>query len=264
MTTLAELQRNFIRDCLSGKHKNTNVLLAKDIDTSHISASGLLGIYQGSSIGNIIQAMKLTYPVIEKLVGEDFFRACCKEFISAHCPKSANMDDYGEEFADFLADFEPAKPLIYLKDVAQLEWLFHLSSLASDSSPTDWTHLSTVKADDALQVKFLLAPFVQLISSSFPIDIIWEMNQPNTTVNKEIDLTHNIDKQTLLIVFRSGLKTEIMTMTEGEFALLSSFNHQQSLAIAIETIAKIESGISIDDVIKKFIELNIISSFKVK
>jgi len=268
MTTLAELQRNFMRDCFSGKPSGTNVLLAKDIDTSLISASGLMGIYQGSSIANIIQALKLTYPVIEKLVGENFFRASCKKFISAHWPKSANMDDYGEEFADFLAGFEPAKQLTYLNDVAQLEWLFHLSSLASDSSPTDWARLSTGEADDALQVKLLLAPSVKLISSVFPIDTIWQMNQPNSAANKdiskEIDLTQNVDKQTSLIVFRNGLKTEIMAVTVGEFALLSSFNQQQSLANAIEMSIKVESNISIDDVIKTFIELNIICGFKVE
>ncbi len=243
MTKLAELQRNFIRDCLSGKPSSTTLLLAKDIDTSLISASGLMGIYQGSSIANIIQAMTLTYPVIEQLVGEDFFQASCKKFISAHWPKSANMDDYGEEFAEFLSGFEPAKPLTYLKDVAQLEWLFHLSSLADDCSTTDWTSLSTLAADDALQVQLLLAPSVKLITSPFPIDIIWQVNQSNSAVNKEVDLTQTIDKQTLLIVFRSGLKTQIMSVTAGEFALLSSFEQHKSLVTAIEISTQVDKSL---------------------
>jgi len=258
MTTLAELQRNFISDCLSGQLTSTNTLLAKDIDTSLISAPSLMAIYQNSSIGNIIQAMKLTYPVIEKLVGEDFFRASCKEFISAHWPKSANMDDYGVEYADFLASFEPAKQLVYLKDVAQLEWLFHLSSLAGDSIAVDWTCLSTVDADEALEVRLLLAPSVKLINSPFSIGQIWQMNQENSLEYREI----NLAQKTSLVVFRSGLKTEVMAVTEGEFAFLSSFYQNQSLANAIETSTKIDSHISIDDVIKKYIELNIISGFK--
>lgn len=262
MIKLAELQRNFISDCLSGKLTNTNSLMSKDIDTREFSAKSLMGIYQSSAIANIIQAMMLTYPVIEKLVGEDFFRASCKKFIRLHCPKSANMDDYGEEFADFLEEFEPAKQLTYLKDVAQLEWLFHLSSLANDSKVTDWSRLSAVPADKALQVKLLLAPTVKLMSSFFPIDKIWQMNQPNSIVNEEIDLALNTSQETFSIVYRSGLKTEIMTVTEGEFTLLLSFNQQHSLANAIETSTRIDSSISIDDVIKKYIELNIICSFK--
>lgn len=261
MTTLAELQRNFIRDCLSEHLSSTNSLLAKDIDTSLASASGLLSIYQNSSIGNITQAMKLTYPVIEKLVGEDFFRACCKKFISAYWPKSANMDDYGKEFGDFLANFEHAKPLTYLHDVAQLEWLFHLSSLGRDSIITDWASLSVVEADGALDVILLLAPSVKLISSSFPIDKIWQLNQSKASANEEIDLT--LQKETLLVVFRQGMKTEIMSVNAGEFALLSSFCHQKTLGSAIEKATKIDCGMSIDGTIKKFIGLNIISGFKI-
>lgn len=264
MTTLAELQDNFISDCLSGQLGNANTLLAKDLDTSVISAPSLMTIYQKSSIGNIIQAMKLTYPVIEKLVGEDFFRVSCKKFISSHWPKSANMDDYGEEFAEFLAKFEPAKPLTYLNDVAQLEWLFHLSSLADDSHIIDWTSLSSVPADDALQVILLLAPSVKLISSPFPIDKIWQMNQLNALVNEEIDLTLSQELQeTLLVIFKQGMKTEIMSVNAGEFALLSSLSQQQSLLNAIEKVTKIASDISIDNIIKKFVGLNIISDFKV-
>jgi hypothetical protein len=206
--------------------------------------------------------MKLTYPVIEKLVGEDFFRACCKKFIHNHWPKSANMDDYGAEFSDFLAHFEHAKHLTYLKDVAQLEWLFHLSSLARDSKVIDWSRLSAIPADNALQVKLLLSPSVKLISSNFPIDKIWQMNQPNVSETDPSNLTLDCDQQTFVVVFRQGLKTEIMTISTGEYALLLSFSKQQSLIRAIEAATQADSCLSVDDIIQKFIGLTVISSFK--
>ena len=56
-------------------------------------------------------------------------------------------------------------------------------TLVSDSSPTEWHSLSTVAADDALQVKLLLAPSVKLISSPFSIDMIWQMNQQQSLAN---------------------------------------------------------------------------------
>jgi len=257
MTALAELQRNFISDCLSENINSKKPLLAKDIDISLISASGLMGIYRSSAIANIIYAMKLTYPVIEKLVGEDFFRASCKKFILSHCPKSANMDDYGQEFGSFLANFEPAKQLTYLKSVAQLEWYYHLSSLDDDSKPVDWSLLSSI---DALHVKLLLAPSVKLITSPFPVNNIWQMNQSNAYENKPIDIS--LEQETLLIIFRSGLSTKIMTVTAGEFALLLSFSKQYYLNDAIEIATAKDNTISIDDTLKKFIELNIISGFE--
>ena len=178
VTTLAELQRNFISDCLSGKLRQDHTLLTKNIDSRVISAQGLMGIYQNSAIANITHSLILTYPVIEKLVGEQFFSAMCREYIFLTWPKSGNMDDYGVEFPEFLAEFEHAKHLIYLKDVARLEWAFHQSSLADDAPMTDWSTLA--QASDILQLKFLVTPSLSLISSTFPIDKIWYFNPAHT------------------------------------------------------------------------------------
>ncbi|NQZ27535.1 MAG: hypothetical protein HRT55_14605 [Colwellia sp.] len=89
------------------------------------------------------------------------------------------MDDYGENFPQYLADLQQAKYLTYLKDVAQLEWLFHQSSLVQDSGGFDWTKLEKVAPADALKFKFSLAPAVALIKSTHPIDELWQMNKDN-------------------------------------------------------------------------------------
>lgn len=79
-------------------------------------------------------------------------------------------------------------------------------------------------------------------------------------VNQDIDLTQE-QGNTCLIVFRRGLKTEIMAVAAGEFALLLSFAKQRSLTKAIEAATTTDNAISIDSTIKRFIELNIISGF---
>lgn len=261
MTKLAQLQRNFISDCLSGKLNKDNILMAKDIDGSAISAQGLMGIYQNSAIANITHSLTLTYPVIEKLVGEDFFRATCRQFIIVNWPKSGNMDDYGAEFANFLADFEHAKHLIYLKDVARLEWAFHISSLAEDASITDWSTLA--QASDILQLQFLVTPSLKLISSTFPIDNIWQVNQDNALPDTEVNFNNDIqDKSTFLVLFRQQLKTVILSITAGEFALLQAFDNGQTFEKSIVVASENQADFSIDDALKKFIELGIVSGFE--
>jgi hypothetical protein len=259
MTKLAELQRNFISDCLSGKLKQENALLTKDIDSSVISAQGLMGIYQNSAIANITNSLKLTYPVIEKLVGEEFFSAMCKEFIYITWPKSGNMDDYGVEFPDFLAEFEHAKHLLYLKDVARLEWVFHQSSLADDAIITDWSTLA--QASDILQLQFLLAPSFSLISSAFPIDKIWHLNQDGTPDDEKVAFTDEQDNNTFIVLFRQQLKTVVLPISAGEFALLSAFNNKEIFEQAIVAASQKQADFSIDESLKKFIELGIISGF---
>jgi len=195
--------------------------MTNDLDTQFISARGLMGIYQHSAIANITNSLSLSYPVIEKLVGKDFFQLMCKPYIVKHWPISGNMDDYGESFSSFLAEFEQVKHLLYLEDVAQLEWLFHQSSLANDNSFFDWTRLAKVSSSET--ITFLLSPSVSIMSSTMPVDKIWLMNQVNAPENVELSLDGDCD--TFIVLFRQGLKTEMMTVAESEFTFLQSIEN---------------------------------------
>ena len=259
MTKLAELQTNFIRDCLSGQLTPENTLMANDLDTQLISAQGLMSIYQNSAIANITNSLSLSYPVIEKLVGNDFFRVMCKQYIVNHWPTSGNMDDYGESFSLFLAKFEQAKHLTYLEDVAQLEWLFHQSSLANDSRHFDWTNLEKVTSSDTLT--FLLSPSVSIMCSTMPVDKIWLMNQIKAPENIELSLDG--DSDTFIVLFRQGLKTEMMTVVASEFAFLQSIENGHDFEAVIESAQTVDANMSIDHCLKKYIELGVICGFSV-
>lgn len=260
MTKLAQLQRNFISDCLSGRLTQNNILMAKDIKTSSISAQSLMGIYQNSAVANITHSLGLTYPVIKKLVGEDFFRAMCRKFIIVTWPKSGNMDDYGGEFSNFLAEFEQVKHLDYLKDVALLEWAFHQSSLADDAESTDWSKLAQVT--DILQLQFVLAPSLKLVHSIFPVDKIWQLNQSDMSLIVDLDFNDNEENVcTYSAVFRQGMKTIITSVTSGEFVLLKAFDDGQTFEQAINLSIAKQSDFSVDNSLKKFIELGVIVRF---
>lgn len=262
-TKLADMQRNFISDCLSGKLTKDNTLMVDDIDTRVISAQGLMGIYQNSAIANITHSLSLTYPVIEKLVGDDFFRATCRQFIREVWPTSANMDDYGEEFSAFLAEFEHVKHLAYLADVARLEWAFHQSSLADNANITDWSTLAQVT--DILQLQFVLAPSHRLISSAYPVDEIWQVNQDNALADIEVDFSHQHDEtnnSTFLALIRPELKTVIVPITLGEFEFLQCCENEETFEQAMISASSKQADFSVDDSLKKFIELAIIIGFK--
>lgn len=257
MTKLAELQTNFIHDCLAGSLTANNALMANDLNTQSISAQGLMGIYQNSAIANITNSLSLSYPVIEKLVGKDFFQVMCKQYIVKHWPTSGNMDDYGEFFSSFLAEFEQVRHLSYLEDVAQLEWLFHQSSLANDNSFFDWACLANVASSEA--ITFILSPSVSIMCSTMPVDKIWLMNQMNAPENIELSLDD--DSDTYIVLFRQGLKTEIMTVVASEFTFLQSIENGLNFETAIENAKDVDVDIAIDHSLKQYIELGIISGF---
>lgn len=85
-------------------------------------AGGRLGIYRGTVLGALAGALALSFPAVEKLVGEAFFARAAEVFARAHPPRAADLYGYGAGFPQFLRDYEPARTLSYLADVARFEW----------------------------------------------------------------------------------------------------------------------------------------------
>ncbi len=87
-------------------------------------------VYRNNVMMSLIDALADTYPVVQRLVGEDFFRAMARVFAQAKPPRSAVMAYYGRDFAAFIDAFPPAASVPYLADVARLEMARVLASAA--------------------------------------------------------------------------------------------------------------------------------------
>jgi hypothetical protein len=262
MTSLRDLQRNFISDCLSGELSDENVSLAPDIDTGTISAKGRMEIYRESAIGNIITPMQLTYPVVEKLVGNDFFRATCRQYIQNHWPETGNMDDYGDDFSFFLAEFEPAKNIPYLSDVARLEWLFHESSIANDQSPSDWSSFADLSEDEFEHVQIGLHPSVRFFSSMYPVKEIWDMNQETADSDQALDLDQASGGH--LVIVRQEFKTELYPIETAERAFLRALETGTTLFDAVDSAIEIDEACDMQALMTKHLGNGVLCTFTKK
>jgi hypothetical protein len=92
-------------------------------------------VHRNNVVVSLIDALADTYPVVQQLVGEEFFRAMARVFALAHPPLSPVMALYGEGFAEFIASFPPAASLPYLADMARLEYLYVQVYHAADDAP---------------------------------------------------------------------------------------------------------------------------------
>src|SRR5512146_2798388 len=92
-------------------------------------------VYRNTVAASQIEALAARFPVVKRLVGEEFFRAMAHEFVAQHPPRSPLLFQYGESFADFIDDFAPAAPLPYLADMARLEYLRGRAYHAADAEP---------------------------------------------------------------------------------------------------------------------------------
>jgi hypothetical protein len=138
-----------------------------------IDAAARLSLYRNTSVSTLTTALRLTYPAVQKLVGDEFFEGAARVFIDGHPARSAWLDQYGQGFGAFLAEFPPASSLPYLPDVAELEWAVSRALHAPDAIPIDLAGLATVPAAASPLLRLFPHPALGLVRANSPADLIW-------------------------------------------------------------------------------------------
>jgi hypothetical protein len=132
-----------------------------------------LAIYRNTCLSTLVNALRLSFPAVQRLVGVEFFDASAREFIRRHPPASAWLNDYGAGFAGFLSGFVPAATLPYLADVARLEWTVNRALHADDAPGLDLARLAALHQSARARVSFTAHPGLSLLRLEFPADAIW-------------------------------------------------------------------------------------------
>lgn len=133
-------------------------------------------VYRNNVAVSLTEALRQAFPVIRKLVGEEFFTAMAREHARLHPPRSPLLMLYGEDMPAFLAGFPPVAHLGYLPDIARLELALRQSYHAADARPLPAERLQELSPGAFLSARLMLAPAVRLIRSDWPIHAIWQAN----------------------------------------------------------------------------------------
>ena len=115
MPNLLELQLQLRRVVLGG---DTTELVGA-IRGDGLNPAARLRIYRNHALTTLGAVLEGTFPVVCRLVDKRFFAYAAHEYLREHPPHSRCLIDYGADFADFLAAFEPCRDLPYLADVAR-------------------------------------------------------------------------------------------------------------------------------------------------
>ncbi len=144
------------------------------IDSMGRPAGRRFSVYRNNVAGSLTEALRASFPVLEKLLGAEYFAALAGVFLRAHPPTSRMMMLYGTEMPAFLEGFAPLAHLPYLADVARLEQARREAYHASDST-VDAAALA-IAPERFLAARLVLAPPVRVIRSRCPVVSIWRAN----------------------------------------------------------------------------------------
>jgi hypothetical protein len=166
MPTLRELQSSFAAAVLGGDAAAVQHAVRGD----GLAAEARLAVYRHHVFTSLTAALEATFPVVARLVDPRFFRYAADRFIRQHPPTSPCLSEYGATLPQFLARFEASRHLVYLPDVARLEWAMNAALHAPDVAPLPAEALRRAPP-------VALHPSVMLLDSPWPIDRIWRQAQ---------------------------------------------------------------------------------------
>jgi len=136
-----------------------------------------LSIYRNNAAINFRTALGLSYPVLRRRVGDDYFRQLAVQYRERHPSRSGDLHWVGRDFAAFLAEHLQGTEYAWLADLARLEWSREQAAVAVTHTTVGAEVLSRFAPEQLEQLKFSLQPSLRLHASDFPIFTIWAANQ---------------------------------------------------------------------------------------
>lgn len=188
-------------------------------------------VYRNNVLSSLIDALAASCPVVQQLVGSDFFRAMAAVYVRNSPPRSPILADYGASFPGFIETFAPASGLPYLADVARLELLRVRAYHAADAEALASDVLTTaLAAPDSLGALLLrLHPSLGLLDSAFAVVSLWGAHQGALAL-ADVDPY----QAQCALVLRHELEVEVIGIRQGDVHFIQALQQQQPLGRAAE------------------------------
>ncbi len=188
MEKIKQIQTDFREALLENNAK----AIINHIRPSQIRAEFRLSIYRNTVNQSLYRALENTFPAIWQLVGKECADSVAFAFLQdeKHFPTTPCLDDWGEKFPIFLHTIQSLKHLVYLKDIATIEWLQHLSYCAEDYHALEPAALEKYEPQNLDELELLFNPSVFLYSSAYTLKTIFDfVAYPEQYEQVELELT---------------------------------------------------------------------------
>ena len=174
-----------------------------------------LAIYRGNLGGNWERALANAYPVVQALVGEEFFAALARAYGKAHPSSDADLNRFGAALAEFVAGFAPLADYPYMADMARLEWQLHGAHYASDAPLLTAAELAPLEPAQLEARGFSLHAACALYESPWATVALWLAHQEGGPAFPEEMATPCFG-----LVVRSGWRAQVLPLDRAAWLAL--------------------------------------------
>jgi len=211
--------------------------LAVEVVGDAIPAAARLRVYRHHVFQSLGAALAATFPTVQALVGEAFFRGLARAFIGSSPPAQPVLAEYGAAFPAFIAGHDAVRGLPYLADVARLDWALNLAFQAPVDGRLAAADLAAVPADRLPGLRLALVPGAALVNSAYPLDRIWAASQPGAPAG-----TVDLDGQVHLLVLRQPDDSAFVSLSVAEAAFVAAIAGGLSLEAAAQAAGPADPG----------------------
>jgi hypothetical protein len=244
VNSLHELQQAFV-EVLFGTEDAAQSL---PISANGLTVARRVQVYRNNMFVSLTEALRAVYPVVDRLVGQQFFDYAAKCYIQQYPATSGNIHDFGRQFADLLTSLPAARELLYLPDVARLEWAYHRVFHAAHDPALDLAELAQAPPDAHADLKLQLCRASRLLRSDYPVLRIWEVNQETHDNVPTLDASAgNVN----VLVIRPNLDVEMHLLGAGEFELLQALKTNLNLTDACARALATEPAFDLTNTLKR-------------
>ena len=200
-------------------------------------------VYRNNVIASLCEALQQSFPAVESLLGEDYFKALARAFVAEHPPASPVLMWYGAELGDFIGNFPPLQAYPYLADVARAEWAWLQAYHAEDAPPLDPAEIGSVAPDDVGNVRFETHPACRVFQSGWPV---WDLLRANR-FDPDADIAVDLQVPQSVLITRPEFEVELMLLRPGGDVFVTALANGATLAEAAVAASGHADAFSLSD-----------------
>jgi uncharacterized protein (UPF0276 family) len=251
---LAATQEDFAAALIDRSQSDRALRLFNGEHSSH-----RLALYRGNQFAAWEKALSGAYPVIQMLVGDEFFGGLSREFGIAVPSSSPDLNELGSGFADFLEGFPHVADYPYFPDVARLEWALHRAHYAHSAEPVSANFVLDLPPEQLAKARLQFHPACVLFASQWSVVQIWRAHQEDADVN----LPERVDEANHALIVRPHWKASVLPLEPASHAALAHLADGGDLGSALQAAMEIDQDFDSDDHLRQWIDAGLFTQVKV-
>ena len=201
----------------------------------------LASVYRNGFMRSCVNALCSNYPVIDRLVGHEYFGFLAQQYIHNNPPKTGSLVGYGEQFPEFISEMIEHHQLSYLASFALLDRAWLQVYLARDDLPInpEWLQCKLAQGIDIETLNIRCIWSSRLVILDYQALSLWSELKDEGNLQQDMDLIH--EKESSAFIWRTTddrIQVRSLNLAETTFfeamAQHSTLNQSMQMAQAVD------------------------------